>query len=71
MKNRGISALLLGSALLVLCGCGGGTPALDLSANWYSNTTDEKIEGTREHLEYAASTVGIFLAGRDPLSFYA
>lgn len=53
MKKRRFAALTLLAPLLLLCSCGGGTPALNLSANWYSDTTaGTNLEGTYEQLEY-------------------
>ncbi len=54
MKRR-FAPLLLIAPLALLAACGGGTPALTLNANWYSDPTHNIITGTLEELTYTVA----------------
>lgn len=58
MKKRRLAGLMLLAPLTLLCACGGGTSALNLSPNWYSDTTTTSITGTAEELEYEVTFEG-------------
>lgn len=56
MKKLRFAGAILLVPLVFVCGCGGATPPLNFSANWYRRTDlTENIEDTFEQLEYAVS----------------
>lgn len=58
MKKKRILGLLTLAPLALLSACGGGTPALTLTANWYKNTAlSDNISDTHERLEYKVEYV--------------
>ena len=53
MKKKRLAGLVLALPLALLCACGGGTPDLALSSNWYLDPAEKEVKtNTREELEY-------------------
>ncbi len=62
MKIKRFAPVLLVAPLALLAGCGGGSAAIEFTANWYSAPTHAHIESAREELAYEVK----FIPAKDP-----